>query len=103
EYNRQPTDISKIMVRNNRGEMVQLSDVVRLEEKPSLLTVSRYNRERAITVFANITPGKSQADAINFVQRTAKADLPEGYHIVFSGSSQAFQESIQSLLVALIL
>jgi HAE1 family hydrophobic/amphiphilic exporter-1 len=83
--------------------MVPLSDVVKLEQKPSLLTIGRFNRERSITVFANIAPGKSQSTALDFVNTTAKEVLPEGYHILLSGSSQAFQESFQSLMVALIL
>ncbi|MDB5038650.1 MAG: hypothetical protein JWQ35_2178, partial [Bacteriovoracaceae bacterium] len=93
ENNRERSDISKIMVRNNRGEMVRLSDIVSLEEHPSLLTVSRYNRERAISIFANVTPGKSQTDAMEFVKTTGAKILPAGYHIVLSGSSQAAEEA----------
>lgn len=103
EYNKDPSDIYKIRVRNNRGEMVPLSSVVKLEERPSLLTISRYNRERAIGITANIAPGKSQADALEFIQTTASKALPEKYHIVLSGSSQAFKESMASLLLAFIL
>jgi len=102
KYNRRPDDISKIWLRNNRGEMVPLSDVVTMKEKPSLLTITRYNRERAISIFANVAPGKSQADAMAFVENIGK-DLPQGYHIVLSGSSQAFKESFQSLAFALAL
>jgi HAE1 family hydrophobic/amphiphilic exporter-1 len=80
-----------------------MSELVQLTEKPSLLTIGRYNRERAITVFANMTPGKSQSDAMDFVEQAAKEILPQGYHMVLSGSSQAFQESFQSLMVALTL
>ena len=101
--NRKRADINRIWVRNIHGEMVALSEVVQLQEKPSLLTISRYNRERAITVFANIAPGKSQSDAMDFSVKAAKEILPDGYHLVLSGSSQAFQESFQSLMVALIL
>jgi multidrug efflux pump len=102
-YNKTPEDISRIRVRNNRGEMVPLSQVVTLDETPTLLTISRYNRERAITITANIAPGKSQADALAFIQKTGKEILPDSYRVVVSGSSQAFQESIQSLLTAFIL
>lgn len=101
-YNRRPDDISRIWLRNNRGEMVPLSEVVKLEEHPSLLTITRYNRERAISIFANVAAGKSQSDAMTFVEGLGKT-LPEGYHIVLSGSSQAFKESFESLVLALVL
>jgi HAE1 family hydrophobic/amphiphilic exporter-1 len=104
-YNKVPGDITRIRIRNIQGEMVPLSEVVKLEDKSSLLTISRYNRERAITIFANMAQGKSQSDAMEFIQKVGKEILPqaEGYHIVLSGSSQAFKESFESLLVALIL
>jgi HAE1 family hydrophobic/amphiphilic exporter-1 len=103
QFNRKPNDMKRIWVRNNHGEMVALSELVNLEEKGSLLTISRYNRERAVTVFANVVAGKSQDVAMDFVEKTAKEILPDGYHIEVSGSSQAFKESFQSLFVALIL
>ena len=103
EFNRNVTDIKKIWLRNNHGEMVPLSDVVKFEHTSSLLTISRFNRERSITLFANVTPGKSQSDAMDFVNREAQKILPQGYHIVLSGSSQAFKESFESLIVALAL
>ncbi len=103
KYNRDPGDIKRIMVRNIQGEMVNLTNVVALNEKPALLTISRFNRERAISIFANIKPGKSQSDILSFIENTAKKILPQDYHIVFSGTSQTFKESFQSLIIALIL
>jgi HAE1 family hydrophobic/amphiphilic exporter-1 len=83
--------------------MIPLSEVVQLQAKSTLLTVSRYNRERAISVFANIAPGKSQEAAIGYVDKLSKEIMPQGYHTVLSGSSQAFKESFQSLILALVL
>ncbi|HPV39637.1 MAG TPA: efflux RND transporter permease subunit [Spirochaetota bacterium] len=103
KYNRAPGDISRIKVRNIHGEMVPLSSVVSIAEKPSYLTITRYNRERAINVFANIGPGKSQSDILSFIEKTARQVLPHGYHITFSGSSETFKESFESLIFALAL
>ncbi len=100
---KQPEDITKILVRNNRGEVVRLSDVITISEKPTLLSISRRNRERAISVFANVAAGKSQGEALTMVQKIAKEALPDGYRVVLSGSAQSFQESFQSLLFALVL
>lgn len=103
EYNQRPDDIRAISVRNLHGEMVPLGQLVDLKQQTSLLTISRYNRERAITVVANLAPGKSQSDAIEFTRRTSEELLPPGYRTVFSGGSQAFQESFRSLMIALVL
>jgi hydrophobe/amphiphile efflux-1 (HAE1) family protein len=95
--------IRQIQVRNNRGELLPLSDVVTIREKPSLSQINRYNRERAISLFANIPAGRSQADAIAAVQSISARLLPTGYKVVMSGSSETFKESFGDLGFALIL
>lgn len=103
EYNKSVNDVSRIYVRNSVGEMILLSDVMKSEMGSSLLTIGRYNRERSVTLFANLAANKSQTTAIDFINQTAKEILPEGYHIVYSGSSQTSNESFDSLLTALVL
>jgi len=96
-----PEQIAKLWVRNNRGELVRLSEVVTLQVKPTLSAITRKNRERAISVFANVANGHSQSDALAQVEDLAKDILPEGYRIVLSGSAQTYKESFSSLLFAL--
>lgn len=85
---------------NNRGELVKMRDVVKLEERPSLLVITRKGRERAIGIFSNVATGKSQALAIEKAREIAHRHLPPGYRAVFSGSSETFKESFQSLMIA---
>ncbi|MEK6544755.1 MAG: efflux RND transporter permease subunit, partial [Elusimicrobiota bacterium] len=96
-------DIERIWIRNTRGELVRLSEVTRVLEKPTLITIQRENRERSINIFGNIAPGKSQAEAIAFAQQAAKETLPEGYRLVLSGSAESFKQSFRELSFALIL
>ena len=94
-------DIEKLWVWNDHDELVQLKDVVRIVQKPSLLTITRKGRERAISIFANVAPGISQAKALEAADRIAKSVLPEGYRAVFGGSTETFRESMSSLVFAL--
>ncbi|OGS00818.1 MAG: acriflavine resistance protein B [Elusimicrobia bacterium RBG_16_66_12] len=96
-------DIRKLYVRNLRGEMIRLSDVVDIKEQPTLLAITRKDRERSVGVFANVAPGKSQSQVLTDIETLGKEVLPEGYRIVLSGSSQTFKESFQSLMFALVL
>ena len=91
-----------LFVRNNRGELVRLSDLVRVEKKPAVQSVARLNRERSITVFANVKQGESQKKALDLVQEISNRVLPESYHVVFSGSAETFKESFRSLVFALL-
>ena len=98
-----PKDIDRIWVRDNYGNVVRLPEVIRQQIKPSLFAITRYNRERDITVFANPAPGKSQGEALAAVKAMAPGLLPEGYHIELSGNAQLFKETFQSLIFVLVL
>ncbi|QRN93025.1 efflux RND transporter permease subunit [Archangium violaceum] len=97
-----PEDLALLKVRTRSGELVPLSSLVAQEERPALQAITRKDRERAISIFANVAPGATQQDALETVERLAK-DLPGGTRVVFGGSSVAFQESMSSLLFALFL
>jgi len=97
-----PEDIARLKVRTRTGELVPLSTLVTYEEQPALQAITRKDRERAISVFANVAPGHSQDEAIRYVEEQAKK-LPLGYRIVLGGASVAFRESMSSLLFALFL
>ncbi len=97
----QADDIKELRVWNDRGELVQLKDVINIVEEKTPLTIKRTNRERAISLSANVAPGKSQADAIAAAQKIAKEVLPDNYKAVFTGNTQTFQESFSSLTFVL--
>lgn len=97
-----PEDIGSLFVRNSKGRLVPLSEVTNVNVAASLQSISRMQRERAITVSANLAAGHSQDEGLKAVEKMAK-QLPEGYRIVFSGSSQVFRESMDSLFFAMAL
>ena len=95
--------LSQLYVRNNRGELVNLSKVTQVEEKYSTPTITREDRVRSIGVSANPGEGYSQVQALQEAERIAGEILPKGYYIVTSGATQTMQESFQSLLITMIL
>ena len=97
------TKVNSLFVRNNRGELTTLSNLVTMEEKQSMVEICRSNRERSITVYANVKAGESQQKALLAAQGFAKRILPPDYHITLTGSSQTFAESLQSLVWVLLL
>jgi multidrug efflux pump len=97
-----PEDISRLRVRARNGDLIPLSSLVVFDEQAALQAITRRDRERAISVFANVAPGHAQSDALRLVQQLAKT-LPVGNRIVLGGSSMAFRESMSSLLFAMFL
>ena len=97
-----PEDLSKLRVRTAAGDLVPLSALVKEEERPALQSVTRRDRERAISIYGNVAPGKSQSEALAYVEEISRG-LPPGYRAVLGGSSVAFRESMNQLLFALVL
>jgi hydrophobe/amphiphile efflux-1 (HAE1) family protein len=95
-----PEDIGGLYVRNNAGRLVTLAQVTQVSVQPSLQSITRKQRERAVTVFANPAPGVSQEEALKKVEEIGRT-LPEGYRVVLSGSSQVFRESVSALFFAM--
>jgi HAE1 family hydrophobic/amphiphilic exporter-1 len=95
--------IDSFFLRNNRGELIPLRDVVKVSEGESLQQITRRDRQRAITIYANVKNGANQSAALALAERIARKNLPEGYRFVTTGTSQTFQESFISLIVALFL
>ncbi len=102
EQRSRPEDIARLRVRTRGGQMVPLSSLVTYVEQPALQAITRKERERAISIYANVAPGHSQDEAIRYVESLGKT-LPVGNRLVLGGSSVAFRESMSSLLFALFL
>jgi HAE1 family hydrophobic/amphiphilic exporter-1 len=83
--------------------MVSLKDLVRIEEKPTLSSVARVDRERAVSIYGNIAKGKSQQEALDAVNSVAQKILAPGYYTVLTGSAEDFKTTFQSLILALVL
>jgi hydrophobe/amphiphile efflux-1 (HAE1) family protein len=97
-----PEDLSRLRLRSASGDLIPLSSLVTTEEVPALQAITRRDRERAITIYANVAPGVSQADALKYVEGLG-TDMPTGYRLVLGGASVAFRESMGDLVFALIL
>jgi hydrophobe/amphiphile efflux-1 (HAE1) family protein len=94
-------DIGQIYVRSAAGKMVPISSMTDVTEEPVLQAINHIDRERSVTVTGNVASGHSQSEALAYVQ-SHTSDFPVGYHAVLGGQSSDFQDSIKSLLFALV-
>ncbi len=102
EQRSRPEDVARLKLRTAAGDLIPLSSLVATEEVPALQAITRRDRERAITVFANVAQEASQDQALARVEELAR-DLPAGVRVVLGGASIAFRESMSSLLFAMLL
>ncbi len=96
-------DILDIPLRNNFGEIVRVGEIVKLEESPALMAITRQGRERAITLYANPASTTSQDEAVKEALRISEKYLEPGYRAELSGTAKTSQESMSGLMFALLL
>jgi len=80
-------DISKFFVKNNKGEMIPLSTVARIQNTSGASTITHFNAYQSIAVNGvhNIKEGYSSADAITAIDELAKSELPASVGYEYSG------------------
>lgn len=99
-----PVDLANIYVRNDRGELIQLDNLIQMEESSTPPQLYRYNRFVAATVSASLAKGYTLGHGIAEMDRIAD-DLLNKNHFstALSGQSKDFVESSSSLLFAFLL
>ncbi|HWU84048.1 MAG TPA: efflux RND transporter permease subunit, partial [Rhodocyclaceae bacterium] len=107
-----PEDILRLKTRNDRGEMVPLSSLVRVTPSYGPEMVVRYNGYTAADINGGAAPGYSSSQAEAAVERVAKATLPNGvkyewtdltYQKILAGNAGIWVFPISLLLVFLVL
>ncbi len=98
-----PADLNKAYVRNNRGEMIQLANLVRTTDKSTPPQLYRFNRYVSATVSASLAPGHTLGSGIQAMDRIADSTLDRSFSTSLSGESKEFAESGSSLLFAMVL
>ncbi len=96
-------DVKLLTVRNSYGELIPLSNVVRVENVSTLQSINRVNRQRAISVTANLAASASQAAALQAAEKISKENLPPGYTFNLEGGAKTFSESGSGLWIAFLL
>ncbi|HEY5370013.1 MAG TPA: efflux RND transporter permease subunit [Hanamia sp.] len=102
-----PNDLSKIMVKNSRGENIGLDNLVTTTEASAPPTIYHFNRYKSATISAGLAPGKTVGDGIKEMERISNKLLDDTFTTALSGTSRDYSESsgntVFAFLLALIL
>jgi multidrug efflux pump subunit AcrB len=95
--------LSEVRVPTLTGATLPLSQLATLEFEKAPTRIQRYNRERAVTIDAEVQRGFNTAkvtDAV--VERLNQMDWPRGYRYVLGGEAQSSAESFAGIGTAII-
>ena len=98
-----PIDLKSTYVKNNKGELIQLDNVVFVDEQSAPPQLYRFNRYVSATVSAGLAPGVSLGEGIDAMYEIADKVLDERFATALDGPSKDFKESSSSLLFAFLL
>ncbi len=99
EDRRDKESLTKIFVRSeNDGSLISLSNLVDFKEEGSANKLSRYNRQRAITISANISEGYTLTEAIKYLEQTMARVAPDK-QITWKGKSEELKETSNELYI----
>ncbi len=100
---RQPTDLTSIFVRARDGNLVQLSNLVKLRESVAPKELNHYNRLRAAILSGNVAPGYTLGEALAFLETAAAEELGKNAQTTLDGQSREYRESGRQLLMIFVL
>jgi multidrug efflux pump len=98
-----PETLNTIYLRAPGGEMVQLSNIVKVRETVAPRDLRRFNQLRAATISANLAPGTTLGDALAHLEQVADQTLPNTIQTDYGGQSREFRDSSQSLILIFVL
>jgi len=99
----EPLDLRSLYVRNSRGQLVQMDNLVEIREESAPPQLYHFNRFKAATVSASLAPGRTIGDGINEMNRIAKSVLDDSFRSALAGPSRDFAESSSNIVFAFIM
>jgi len=96
---RNKNGISKIFVRSETtGKLISLINLVNFEEEGTAKELARYNRQRAVTISANISENYTLSEAINYLENIMTEVSPQS-QITWKGKSEEIKETSNELFI----
>ena len=96
--------IEKLKVPNSMGDLVDLSSVAQVEYSRGPATIDRYNRQRTISVTANLAPGAVLGKELPVISEViAELNMPPEYYYEFLGEAKLMADSNSNFALAFLL
>jgi len=98
-----PMNIQSLYVRNSRGQLIQMDNLITMSEQANPPSLSRYNRFVSATVTAQMAPGVTLGEAVDELQGIARTVLDETFRTQLTGQAREMRDSSNSIMYALVL
>jgi hydrophobic/amphiphilic exporter-1 (mainly G- bacteria), HAE1 family len=101
-YQRYADQLSSLYLKNKTGDMVRLDAVTDVKSRSGPLTVNHYGQLPSVTISFDTAAGYSLGQATDTLRDMARHTLPDSIMHRFGGTAEAFETTIRSLTILLI-
>ena len=98
-----PDDLRRIYVRGKDNAMIPLSNLITIKETVAPKELNHFNQLRAVTLTAQLAPGYSLSDGLDFLEQAAKEVLPNTAYLDYGGQTREFREASASMYITFLL
>ncbi len=99
----EPVDLKSFYVRSNKGENIQLDNLVKMTELSNPPQLYHFNRYKSATVSAGLAPGKTIGDGVMAMNEIAEKVLDDSFSTSLYGAARDYSESSSNTTFALLL
>jgi multidrug efflux pump len=103
EYREAPYQLQSVYVRAGNGTMIPLSSLITAQSVVKADSLPHYNRLRSATLTANLNPGYSMGDAVEYIEALAPQVLPESAKYSWEGLTRDYVNSSGEMIFTVIL
>ncbi len=103
EYQANPQALSLLYISSRDGKLVPLDSVASIKPTLGPLSVNHLGQLPSVTISFNLKQGVALSDAVTLVEREARQILPPTIATSFQGTAQAFQSSVASMGLLLVM
>ncbi|PZO78289.1 MAG: multidrug efflux protein [Mesorhizobium amorphae] len=100
QFRENPESLGQFFVRSVNGEMVPLSAVVTITTNAAPAAIEQFNQLNSATISALPLPGVTTGEGLAAIEEIARAELPAGFFLDYSGQSRLEKEQGNTILIA---
>ncbi len=95
--------LERLFVRSSTGQMLPVSQFVKLTREYMPQTLDRFNMISCIDISGSVAQGCSTGDAISAIRDVAQKELPVGYGIEFGGITREESQTSSNVVIIFII
>ncbi len=103
EYQSDPGSLSLLYVRSGNGQLVPLSDIVKIKQEPGPMSINHTGQLPSVTISFNLKPGAALDQAMDKIETSLGPKMPASVVPSFQGTAKVFIDSFKGMQWLLII